>query len=407
MESNIAKRIDKIILIALVIFMLMPSEISIFNISILKIETILISIIIVYLFFIKRESVKEAIKNKFIICNFVFASSIALSIIVNHESILFNDLYEIVKYILYPMITLIVIVTCYNSENYKFILKTITISMIVICTFGIIQYFNPFSINELYIEQLAPTQYETLINNYPTPRIVGIKTNPAVYGLLVTMGIYFNILYYKCTKNKILPITSTILCFINLMMTLTRTIQIAFIISIVVYMAITILQKKGWKKSIIYTIIIIAILLVVFFILSQELTWRLKQVTDFQNASSWIGRVEKWKDYGEIIKQNLLFGIGPVKNHIDKLGYIDSELIQNILQYGIIGFGAYIVMLLSPLYAYKKDKDKNKYIIRNFIPVLLMILINNISASSLILFDTACAIYMFVGMMFIDKEKLK
>ena len=99
MESNIAKRIDKIILIALVIFMLMPSEISIFNISILKIETILISIIIVYLFFIKRESVKEAIKNKFIICNFVFASSIALSIIVNHESILFNDLYEIVKYI--------------------------------------------------------------------------------------------------------------------------------------------------------------------------------------------------------------------------------------------------------------------------------------------------------------------
>ena len=97
MESNIAKRIDKIILIALVIFMLMPSEISIFNISILKIETILISIIIVYLFFIKRESVKEAIKNKFIIRNFVFASSIALSIIVNHDGNVILDNTETTK----------------------------------------------------------------------------------------------------------------------------------------------------------------------------------------------------------------------------------------------------------------------------------------------------------------------
>ena len=63
-------------------------------------------------------------------------------------------------------------------------------------------------------------------------------------------------------------------------------------------------------------------------------------------------------------------------------------------------------MLLSPLYAYKKDKNKNKYIIRNFIPVLLMILINNISASSLILFDTACAIYMFVGIILTNSEKI-
>lgn len=405
MESNIAKRIDKIILIALVIFMLIPSEISIFNISVLKIETILISIIIVYLFFMKRESVKEAIKNKFIICNFVFASSIALSIIVNYESILFNDLYEIVKYILYPMITLIVIVTCYNNENYKFILKTITISMIVICTFGIIQYFNPFSINELYIKQLAPTQYETLINNYPTPRIVGIKTNPATYGLSIAVGIYFNVICYSCTKKKLLPIISAVLCLVNLMMTLTRTIQIAFIVSSVIYMAITILQRKGWKKSIIYTAIMISLLILLILILPEELTWRLKQVMDFQNASSWIGRIEKWNDYVEIIKQNLLFGIGPVKNHVDKLGYIDSELIQNFLQYGMIGFGAYIVMILSPLYVL--GKKKNKYMVKSFIPLLIMILINNISSSSLILFDTACAIYMFVGMILIDKEELK
>ena len=406
MEYNLTKKIDKIILLILVLFMLLPSSTIVFNISIFKVEAIILCIITAYIFLIKNISFKEIMKNKFIICNLIFAASICLSIIVNYKTVLFNDLYEIIKYIVYPMITLIIVSTCDDKEKYNFILKTISISMIIICVWGIIQYFDLFSINELYIKEFAPTQYETLINNYPTPRIVGVKTNPAVYGLLVTMGIYFNILYYKCTKNKILPITSTILCFINLMMTLTRTIQIAFMISIVVYMAITILQKKGWKKSIIYTIIIIVILLVVFFILPQELTWRLKQVTDFQNASSWIGRVEKWKDYGEIIKQNLLFGIGPVKNHIDKLGYIDSELIQNILQYGIIGFGAYIVMLLSPLYAYKKDKNKNKYIIRNFIPVLLMILINNISASSLILFDTACAIYMFVGIILTNSEKI-
>lgn len=405
MEHNLTKKIDTIILFILVLFMILPSNITVSNISMFKIETIVLCIITAYIFFIKNIKFKEIMKNKFIICNLIFAASIAVSIIVNHKNILFNDLYEIIKYIVYPMITLTIITTCDNKENYNFILKTIAISMIIICIWGIIQYFNPFSINELYIKEFAPTQYETLINNYPAPRIVGVKTNPSVYGLLVTMGIYFNILYYQYTKNKFLPISSMILCFINLMMTLTRTIQIAFIISIVIYVAITALQKKGWKKSVIYTITIIAVLVLLFFILPEELTWRLKQIIDFQNATSWIGRVEKWKNYYELIKNNLLFGIGPIKNHISQLGYIDSEWIQNILQYGMIGFGTYFAMLISPIFIWWKDK-KNKELIRYYIPILIMIIINNISISSLILFDTACAIYIFVGMILVNKEKI-
>lgn len=405
MKDNLTGKIDKIILIILVLFMILPSNTSILNISIFKIETIVLCIITAYIFFTKNIKFKEIIKNKFIICNLIFAVSIALSITVNYKNILFNDLYEVIKYIVYPMITLIIIATCDNKEKYNLILKTISISMIITCIWGIIQYFNPFSINELYIKEFAPTQYETLINDYPAPRIIGIKTNPSVYGLLVTMGIYFNILYYPRAKSKFIAIISIVLCFTNLMMTLTRTIQIAFIISIVVYVTITTLQKKGWKKSVIYTLTIIVALILLFLILPKELTWRLRQIIDFQNASSWVGRVEKWKNYYELIKHNLLFGIGPIKNHVSELGYIDSEWIQNILQYGAVGFGVYVAMLMSPIFIWWTNKN-NKELIRHYIPILVMIIINNISISSLILFDTACAIYIFMGMILINKEEL-
>ena len=331
--------------------------------------------------------------------------------IVNYRTIQFNDFFEVVKYIIFSMLIVIVLTICQEKRYYVFLLKIINIMLLVVCIFGIIQYFNPFSINELYIKYYAPTQYETLVNDYPTPRIIGLKSNPSVYGILVSLGVYFNLLYYKYSKRKYLCIISILLCIINLMLTLTRTIQIAFICSIIVYTVIFVLLKKGWKKAILSFLLISLFIFVLLIVLPKQLTWRLIQGLNVSNATSWIGRVSKWQMYVPIIKNNFLFGIGPIKNYVNQLGYIDSELIQNILQYGMAGIIAYITMLLSPIYLY--IKNKNKYILKYYIPILIMIIINNIASTTLIQFDTAIGVYIIFGLIFvqnkikIDEEKIE
>lgn len=404
MERKITVDTNKIILVILVILMILPSSFTFLPISIFKLSTIIILIIFIYLFINNRENIKKALKNKFVLCNFLFSIVIFLSLIKNFDTVKFNDTFEVLKYIIFPIVTLLIFSICEKKQYYNFLLKTISTVMIIICFFSIIQYFNPFSINELYIKTYAPTQYETLVGNYPSPRIVGVKSNPAVYGIFVSLGIYFNIIYYKHAKNKSICVLSILLCIINLILTLTRTIQIAFLASIIVFTLISVLLKKGCKKAIIATGIAIGGILLLLLILPESLTWRLTQVIDFSNATSWIGRVSKWKDYTDIIKQNLFLGVGPVKNHVQQIGYVDSELIQNILQYGILGFAVYIGMILSPIYIYIKEKT-NKNILIYYIPILILILINNIASTSLMLSETAIGYYMILGIILASCNK--
>lgn len=407
MKQRVEFNLNKIILIMLVIFMILPFSINIIGISLAKTFTILLVLVFIFIFYKNKEELLNILKNKFIILNIIFAFTIALSIIFNFRMMKFNDLFEIVKYFIFAMIAMLTIKICKNKENYLFLLKTISIVLILISIFGIVQYFNPFSINEMYIQSYAPTQYESLVNDYPSPRIVGTKSNPAVYGLLMSIGVYFNLLYLKnatSKKDKILTIMSIILCIINLMLTLTRTIQIAFIASVIIYILCNVWLEKGPKKAVIAMICTILVIVLILCILPQSLTWRLVQVLDMSNATSWILRTEKWSEYSEVIQKEWLVGIGPVKNYVDTIGHVDSEIVQVALQYGILGLMIYVIMLLSPLYLYAKNK-KYKNLIRFYPSILTIIIVNNISNTSLILFDTAIGIYMLIGLLFVRIEE--
>lgn len=401
MDCNI--NVNKVILVIFILLMFLPYSINILGISLVKIVTILIALIFIYLLIRKRKDIKKILANKFIIFNLLFCFAILLSLIVNYNTVKFNDIYEIAKYITFSMITISVMYICKKKENYLFLLKTISIIFIIVSIFGIVQYFNPFSINELYIKSYAPTQYETLVNDYPSPRIVGVKANPSVYGFLMSLGVFLNLLYMKKSNARVLSSISIALCIINLMLTLTRTIQIAFICSIIIYILINVWLSKGWKKALLAMLGTILGIIVLIIVLPDSITWRLTQVLDISNATSWIGRTTKWAEYKDIIEQNLLFGIGPVKNNLSSIGYVDSELIQILLQYGIVGFVSYALMLLSPFFIYLKNKNY-KNILRFYPSILAIIIINNISNTSLILFDSAIGIYIFMGLILGDSK---
>ena len=395
MKKNIDA--NKIILIILILFMFLPSTISIGQVSIFTIATIVTILIFIYLLIIKREILIKNIKNAFVLCVFLFACSIGISLLANLSTIQINDTFEILKYGVFALITIIIMTICHEKKYYIATLKYISIIMIIICIFGIIQYFNPFHINELYIESYAPTQSKTLTNGYKSPRIVGIKPNPSVYGLLVSIGVYINLMYFKYAKKKIWCVISIILCIINLALTLTRTIQIAFICSIILFFLIRAFINNGWKNALKTTLVLICLITIVILILPESITWRLMQVTDLSKVNTWNQRIDKWSEYEELFNNNFLVGNGPVKNHVEQIGYVDSEVVQNYIQYGAIGCIFYAIMLISPIVMYFLDKS-NKNLIKYYIPILVLVVLNNISSSTLINPDTAIGVYIIIGL---------
>jgi len=406
MFEKLKFNIDKIILVILIVLMILPYSIKFFGIGISHITTVLIALIFFYLILTRRDEMMKILKNKFIIFNLLFSLIIICSLIINFKTVMFNDIYEPIKYIVFAMITSIILVICQKKENYLFFLKVINIVIIIITVFGIIQYFNPFSINEYYLNfYTTEPHYKTLINDYSNPRIIGTKWTPPAWGLLVSFGVYFNILNLKYNKSKVLSLLAIVLCITNLMMTLTRANQIAFIISLIIFILINVWQKKGWKKAIIAMSATILIIFILLMILPEKLTWRLMQITDLSKVNSWMIRTNKWDEQLGLLQGNQLFGIGPIKNKIESIGYTDSELIQIIMQYGIVGSIAYIIMLFIPIYEYVKNKNLKDLLL--FYPsILTLIIIHNTSASSLIFFDTAIGIYIMIGILLNNfKEK--
>ncbi len=390
--------IKKLILVILIILVVLPNNFSIGSISIYKI-TCIFSIMVTLYIILNKDLKKVYITNLFFIMNVILSVFILFTFIFM-ENIQFNDYFEILRFLVMGLITINVMAICKKKEYYIFFLKGLCIATTLMAILGIVQYFNPFNINEKYIYIYAPTQYHSLVGNYKYPRIVSTKPNPTQYGFIAIIAVYIQLMYFKYYKHKWVGIASIALILTSLMMTLSRTTQIAFVVSIIVYCFMKVKSSKGIIKALIALMVEITIIFAILQILPEELTWRLEQSTDLDSVSSWNDRIGKWEEYIEIIDQNLLFGIGPVKNLVSELGYVDSEFFQILIQYGLIGFLIYIITVLSPLCYYKKNRNITIY----YLPIVIAILICNIAATTFLSSETSIIIYVMLGILFASKE---
>ena len=121
----------------LVVLMILPFSIDILGISLAKISTVIIGIVFIYLLIKRKVEIKKMLHTKFIIFNILLSVVILLSLIANYNTIMFNDLYEFAKYIIFIIVAIIIMSMCKEKENYIFLLKTISIVMIII---GIFRY---------------------------------------------------------------------------------------------------------------------------------------------------------------------------------------------------------------------------------------------------------------------------
>lgn len=327
-------------------------------------------IIILFLFplLFARDMKKILKENPFIFLFLIFSAFMGISIFVGYIKgfeIVLRDYYEFYKVFIYLGTFIMGKLIIKNDEDRVNVMNFILLCLILVSIIGFQQYFNLFNLNEKYIPLIAPNQSRTLINNYPTPRIIGMNSNPNLYALLPSLGILISQTLYFIKKEKVYLFIIPIL-FLSTLMTLSRSGIIFLIIGLFINMIL--FYKKNIDKHMknnsklkFYAkkvFILIGIITLIFLVLPHRFTWRLLRGINISTDSSFQGRLLNWKEHFEYFKMSPFFGIGPGKG-IRFNSYPDNEWLLLLRRYGIIGTISlslsFVVIILNSKKSYYKN----------------------------------------------------
>ncbi len=380
-----------IIVIYNFLILLLPYSLNFKGLTYSKILFAYSILVLIYLI-IKKEINFKLFKNKTLkyltIGFFSFLSIVSFSTLLNgffNQKMYFTNLLEMLRVVEYYLVIL----------NYYVLLKKdrkiFNSSLITFLLFNVglafFQFHNLFHLNEYYIKLIAPTQYETLVNNYPFPRAVALAGNPNVLGFLMALAsVYILYLIINNYKKWYYYIIYTLI-IITVFLSCSRTSYITLIGGNGLLILLTFFKFS--KKDILKTIGIGGLFLVfqilLIFSLPEKYTWRIKGLVDFKNASSWQERVENNKEFISDLKGdkeeipelddnienpslnnknktvshplfNFIFGNGPDKLKEKHKDYFDNEWFMMIFNYGLVGTILFAFMLLFPCFSIKSNK---------------------------------------------------
>ncbi|WP_208586126.1 O-antigen ligase family protein [Gracilibacillus suaedae] len=356
-------------------FSILTPSINIGNLPSFRLEQLLIIIIVFYVIIrtFKRKKVILSI-SPFVKIYIFFAFIIIISSFVGSikgYTPTINDYFELYKVFLYSSIFLITSTLINSDQDRIQVLKAIVLYSSLSSVIAITQYFNLFGLNSLYVPAIAPTQYESLMPGYQSPRVVGLSNNPNVYSVIPGIGFLLS-LWLLIEKNERKYVFTLILTFFANLMTLSRT-GFVFLISTSSIMILSTLILQGINLKLLLTGIIkkrtmiilflsfITVSSLVFIIINfvpEELLWRLRS-TNLQEDSSWQARLTNWNEALTFFKDSPLFGIGPAKDYFSI--HVDNEWLFLLARYGTFGLTVLVLAFLAPVFTnrgvYRKYKS--------------------------------------------------
>ena len=225
-------------------------------------------------------------------------------------------------------------------------------------------------INILLLSSLAPLLFglkqlitHTGVQETGFNRIYGTFAHPNVYAEYLVLIIFLSFSAFsraaKKTKARTLSGFLLGLCLLSLCFTYTRTIWIAFAVSILVY----ILLKRGSSKKIIYLGFILLVVGASF----SQIKSRFGDVTgqtSHESRSSWQWRMELWQDTIGDLKRHPIVGNGLGMFEHDKGAMAHNDYLRLAYEAGIpsaiITFILFSFMFFYAVAASRKASDKEQ-----------------------------------------------
>lgn len=359
------KRYNKknILIYVLVFSIFLTPNIKILNFPAVRVEQIIVLSLILYslitFYKAKKISFKYTLISKaLLLFPVVIIVSICVGFFVGFTPII-NDFFEIYKVIVYLSVTLVVANSINRNSERVFVLNAVVQLGSISVLLAITQYFNFLDLNKYYIPYIAPTQYETLINGYGNPRVVGFAANPNVFAALLAISFLVST-FLLVRKKKIKYFLYTIINFVGVLLTSSRSGFVFMLVSFLIFvflkleiiMSIKLFFLKKNRSFLqlksLYILLFIFIAFISFLlILPERFTWRLIEGLNLSESTSWQARLVKWNDLINYFKASPLVGIGPSKYHMT--AHFDNEWLLLLSRYGIFGVIFFLSIFIAPL----------------------------------------------------------
>lgn len=370
-RKSILKSKNLFIIYIIIFSIILTPNIRINGIPSFRIEQVIVILFSISIFirFILRKRV-EFTNYKFPIMYSIFSFFIMLSILIGSIKgikVIPNDFFEIYKIYIYIGIYIIFRAIIKNEDDKIKIINVIRICLAVSVIISIQQYFNILNLNDKYVPLIAPTQFKTLVNNYPYPRVIGMTSNPNEYAIMPGIGAIISWAMYSVTREK-KNLIYLLIFILGALMTLSRSGFAFMVVGIITYTFLYFI-KYGFRNTrftgvkintravrfIMFAILTLIILSTIIFIyLPKELTWRLIAGFDIKYDNSFQARLSNWVEHIDYFKISPFFGLGPAKS-IEYEHHVDNEWLFFLRRYGIIGCFYIVLAFIIP---FIKSKDK-------------------------------------------------
>lgn len=267
-----------------------------------------------------------------------------------------RDFWEFPKLFGYFLIFALVANLNISPNDIRHYYKIALIVFLCSAFIGIAQYLNLGNINATISPYYAPTQIKGLMLQ---GRVTGTTGNPNEFGAMMTLAssvAFSGVLFFEKKTMRLFSFSCFFVFVLSIVLTLSRSAIIALIIAICF---LTLFKyplmlgiKKGIKKLLIVIPIVMVTILIIIKIAPEKFFFRISQLGNIWNATSWQARIVGWKINYDLWKLSPLFGWGPGKMTMTTI--VDSEWLLLLRRYGLIGVIIFILWFVNYYFGLSK-----------------------------------------------------
>ena len=270
--------------------------------------------------------------------------------ILNHE-LTYRDFFEIPKCWL-PVLFFTFGYEAEVSEGaINRLLDYLAVAVVLICLYGWAQYFN------LGIAARLNPYFTDFGHNYigliRYKRIFSTLGNPNALGQLMSwsLGVYV-LAFLSGVGSRVRNVLVSMMCVITVALTSSRYGLLASALALLLVMALSMSSRRRGAK-LIGLLVVLAILGPVFARTARSSYWAASRFEQLQNplqVDSLRGRLDVlWIEAGDYFFSSPWVGHGPAKKLFDMV-FTDSEYLDILKYYGVVGFLVYLAYYLWPLW---------------------------------------------------------
>jgi len=269
-----------------------------------------------------------------------------------HHQIIFRDFYQIPK-VLFPVLFFTMAYEAeLSEESLRTLLKYFAVATFLVCFYAWSQFANlgfTYRLNGFY----SGGEHIDLLLTY-VGRVYSTMANPNVLGQLMSWCLVaFTMAALSGVGNRIWNIALAFACLVTLAMTASRYGLITASLGILLIFAFP--SRSGRRRT--TQLVLLMVLLPVFALTfkavataSRSGIQRIQTLEDPLHTDSLQGRLDvRWVDAAKDIARSPWIGNGSAKEFFGDI-ITDSEYLDTVKQFGIVGLSVYLAYYFFPLY---------------------------------------------------------